>query len=91
MQIQENISLKHYNTFAIDATAGYFAKFSNVNELEELTTYHSRLATLILGGGSNILFTEDYPGLVLKNEIKGIELLHEDDEFIYVKVGAGEN
>ncbi len=91
MQIQENISLRSYNTFGINVTARYFAAFTNNDELEELTTDASRLPTLILGGGSNILFTKDYDGLVLKNEIKGIAELHEDSEYVYVKAGAGEN
>jgi len=91
MQIQENFSLKHYNTFGIDVMARYFSNFSNADELSELTTHNSRLTTLILGGGSNILFTKDYNGLVLKNEIIGIELVHEDAEYVYVKAGAGEN
>ena len=93
MQIQENVSLKLYNTFGIDVTARYFATFENVTELEEIL--NSKLQTsnskLILGGGSNILFTKDYSGIVLKNDIKGIEIVQEDDEFIYIKVGAGEN
>jgi UDP-N-acetylmuramate dehydrogenase len=91
MQIQENISLKPFNTFGIDAKARYFSVFSDMDELSELTTHDSRLTTLILGGGSNILFTKNYEGLVLKNEIKGIELLHEDESYVYVKAGAGEN
>ena len=91
MQIQENISLKPYNTFGIDARARYFAAFKDTDELEELTTPDSRLTTLILGGGSNILFIKDVDGLVLKNEIKGIQVVHEDAEHIYVKTGAGEN
>jgi len=52
---------------------------------------YSEYPIFILGGGSNILFTKDYDGAVLKNEIKGIELQHEDGEHVYVKVGAGEN
>ena len=98
MQIQENISLKSYNTFGIDVKARFFSNFSNAEELSELLTPDSRLPTpgsrlptLILGGGSNILFTKNYDGLVLKNEIKGIQELHEDNEYVYVKVGAGEN
>jgi len=91
MQIQENFSLKHYNTFGIDVMVRYFSKFANADELSELTTHDSRLTTFILGGGSNILFTKNYEGLVLKNEIKGIELIHEDAEYVYVKAGAGEN
>jgi UDP-N-acetylmuramate dehydrogenase len=91
MQIQENFSLKPFNTFAIDVKAKYFSTFSNVEQLTQLTTQHSRLTTLILGGGSNILFTKDFDGLVLKNEIKGIEKIKEDKDHVYVKVGAGEN
>lgn len=91
MQIQENISLKPYNTFGIDAMARLFATFSNADELAELLTKDSQLRTLILGGGSNILLTNHFDGLVLKNEIKGINEVHEDNEYVYVKVGAGGN
>jgi UDP-N-acetylmuramate dehydrogenase len=52
---------------------------------------HAQLPTLILGGGSNLLFTKNYEGLVLKNEILGITEVHEDGEYVYVKAGAGEN
>ncbi|TMI89878.1 MAG: UDP-N-acetylmuramate dehydrogenase [Bacteroidetes bacterium] len=91
MQIHENFSLLPFNTFRIDVKARYFSTFSNIDELSELIGQKSRLTTLILGGGSNILFTKDYAGVVLKNEIKGIELQHEDADHVYVKVGAGEN
>ncbi|MDP4263303.1 MAG: UDP-N-acetylmuramate dehydrogenase [Bacteroidota bacterium] len=91
MQIQENISLKPFNTFGIDVRARFFASFSNVEELSELITRHSSLSTLVLGGGSNILLTKDVGGLVMKNEIKGITEVHEDEEHVYVKAGAGEN
>ncbi|MBA4139443.1 MAG: UDP-N-acetylmuramate dehydrogenase [Segetibacter sp.] len=94
MQIQENISLKPYNTFGINAAARYFTTFTSLNELEELFSFNTRnkLAnTLILGGGSNILLTQDFNGLVAKNEIKGIEVVEEDTDHIYVKAGAGEN
>jgi len=98
MQIQENISLKAFNTFGIDAKARYFATIKDIDELEglptrdsRLRTPDSRLPTLVLGGGSNILFTKDYNGLVLKNEITGIKVLHEEPEYVFVKAGAGEN
>ena len=91
MQIQENISLKLYNTFGIDAMSHYFATFTNEDELEELLSSDPRLKTLILGGGSNILLTNHFDGLVLKNEMKGIHEVHEDNEYVYVKAGAGEN
>jgi UDP-N-acetylmuramate dehydrogenase len=91
--IQQNISLKPYNTFSIDAKAKYFAKFTNVDELSELlnSKHKTQNAKLILGGGSNILFTKDFDGIVLKNELHGIELIKEDKHHYYVKAAAGEN
>lgn len=93
MTIQENISLKPYNTFGIEANARYFAAFKSLNELQELLNVKRQTSDLklVLGGGSNILLTKNVDGLVLKNEIMGIELVREDDEHIYVKTGAGEN
>ncbi len=90
MKIQENISLKKLNTFGINVSAKYFAAFNAVEELQELLEY-KKTSTLILGGGSNILFTKNFDGLVLKNEIKGIEIIKEDADYIYLKAGAGEN
>ena len=91
MQIQENISLRGYNTFGIDASARLFSSFHIVEELSELLDFNRHVPVLILGGGSNILFTKDYDGLVLKNDIRGIEIVKQDEEFVYIKVGAGEN
>lgn len=93
MQLQENISLKPFNTFGIDAYAKYFSVFKNRDELisfsRPLTVKDNRI--FILGGGSNILLTKNYEGIVLKNEIKGIELIKEDNRHVYVRAGAGEN
>ena len=91
MQIQENISLKRYNSFGIAAMARQFASFKDIDELSTLLTIDSRLPTLILGGGTNILLTKDVDGLVLKNEITGIKVQHEDNDYVFVKAGAGEN
>jgi UDP-N-acetylmuramate dehydrogenase len=91
MQIEENISLKPFNTFGIDAKARRFASFSNREELAQLISDEQRLPVFILGGGSNILLTRNFEGLVAKNEVKGIIELHEDEEHVYVRVGAGEN
>ena len=91
MLLQENISLKPYNTFGIDVKARYFATFNDIEELAETLNLKSQISNLIVGGGSNILLTKDYDGLVLKNEIRGIVELHEDSEYVYVKAGAGEN
>ncbi|WP_153797548.1 UDP-N-acetylmuramate dehydrogenase [Foetidibacter luteolus] len=91
MQIDKNISLKPYNTFGIDVLAGFFASFGTTDELEELFNAFAAKEKLILGGGSNILFTQNFDGLVLKNELKGISLVKEDANHYYVKVAAGEN
>ena len=95
MMIKENFSLKQYNTFGIDAVAQYFSTFNGTEELDALLEFKKTapapLAKFILGGGSNVLFTENFKGLVLKNEIKGIEKVGEDINYVYLKAGAGEN
>ncbi len=96
MQVQQNYSLKNYNTFSIEANAKYFSAFSSVADLQSFLSWNYKLETtnhklLILGGGSNILFTKDFNGLVLKNEIKGITVVDEDEKYFYVTAGAGEN
>jgi UDP-N-acetylmuramate dehydrogenase len=93
LKLLTNFSLKQYNTFGINATARYFAAFTTVDELKELLHYkpQKEIYKLILGGGSNILFTRNIDGLVLKNELKGIELIKEDANHLYVKASAGEN
>ena len=93
----KNFSLKRYNTFGIDVTAQNFSTFETVEQLEECLelknreTKYEKLKTFILGGGSNILLTGNFTGLVLKNEVKGIEVTSEEDDYVYVKAGAGEN
>jgi len=89
MQVQQNFSLKSYNTFGIPAIAKAFGTFYSIEELKELLDYFTN-QILILGGGSNILFTKNFEGLVLKNELKGIECIKEDEDFVYIKVAAGE-
>jgi UDP-N-acetylmuramate dehydrogenase len=96
MQIQENFSLRAYNSFGIAANARYFGGFNSVEQLRELlhikkTMPAADAGLLVLGGGSNILLTRNYEGWVLKNELKGIELIKEDADHVYVKAAAGEN
>jgi UDP-N-acetylmuramate dehydrogenase len=93
LNILQNISLKPYNTFGVDACAQYFASFSTVDEAQQLLSNKrfSSIQKFILGGGSNILLTKNFEGIVLKNEIKGIELIKEDKRHFYVKASAGEN
>ncbi|HSY77565.1 MAG TPA: FAD-binding protein, partial [Bacteroidia bacterium] len=95
MDIQANISLKKFNTFGIDAHARYFSRFKTVEELHDLLDLRKSIldlsSSIVLGGGSNILFSKDYNGLVLKNELKGIKKIKEDEHHVYVQAGAGEN
>ncbi len=91
MKVFENCSLKKFNTFGIDAIARYFLEIDSVATMQEFL-HDKKLCNvprLILGGGSNILFTKDFDGVVLRDTIKGIELLREDEAFYYVKAGAG--
>ncbi len=88
--ILNNVPLKEYNTFGIQAIASRFAHFSSIEELRELLSKRGNDKLLVLGGGSNILFTKDVEGLVIRNEIKGFEIVEEDADAVHVKAGAGE-
>ena len=93
MQIRENFPLRPYHTFGIDVSARYFSRFENVDQLQELLSEPlvQEHPKLVLGGGSNVLFTRNYDGVVLKNEINGVEVVKETDEDFLVRAGAGEN
>jgi UDP-N-acetylmuramate dehydrogenase len=88
--IQENISLKPYNTFAIAAHARYFVEIDSETALQEflIGALPQGNELLVLGGGSNVLFTRDFSGLVLKISIPGITVLQQGEEII-VEAGAG--
>ena len=93
MNIIANYPLQKLNTFGLDVKAKYFVSINTVNELIELTKtkVFKDLQLLILGGGSNILFTKDFDGLVILNSIKGKEIIDQTQESIFLKIGAGEN
>ncbi|MBP6925687.1 MAG: UDP-N-acetylmuramate dehydrogenase [Candidatus Pacebacteria bacterium] len=93
MEILHNISLKQLNTFGIEAIAKYFFEINSIQDFQQLiTTYefnnHERL---IIGGGSNMLLTQDIDGLVIKNNLLGKEILEEAEETVTVKIMSGEN
>ncbi len=91
--IQENINIQAYNTFGIDCTAKYFAHFRSIKDLQELLSdpICKNNELLVLGGGSNMLFTKNFEGLVLKNELTGIYIVKEDANHIWIEAMAGEN
>lgn len=88
--VSSNFDLKPFNTFGISVKADHFSTFSSVENLQEVLNKFPNEELLILGGGSNVLFTKDFHGLVLKNEIKGFEIIDEDEKTVLVKSGAGE-
>lgn len=88
--IIENASLKALNSFGLDVAARYMAEVSSVDALREvLGGDHPWQNHMILGGGSNVLFTQNYDGLIIKNSIGGIEVTKEMDDEVLVKAGAG--
>lgn len=90
MKVEQNISLKPYNSFGIDVKAAYFAEFNNENEAVELLQEYGKYRPLILGGGSNILFKGNYEGIVLRNKIKGIRIVKENTTEAVIECGGGE-
>ena len=95
MNIQENFSLKNHNTFGVDVSAKYFGEVSSTEELLAVLKNHQltsiNLQPLFLGGGSNILFTKDFEGLVIQLHLKGTteEIISENEVLVTSK--AGEN
>ena len=91
MTLERHADLKPWNTFGIAARANAMAGFTSADELRALLAAPelAGLPRLILGGGSNILFTRDWPGVVLRNDVPGINVLHEDEEHLTVRAGAG--
>jgi UDP-N-acetylmuramate dehydrogenase len=91
LQIQENVSLKNFNTFGIDASARYFVEIAHEDDLAELfmDPQWMHIKRLVMGGGSNMLLKGDFDGLVIRINIRGIEhRLNQKD--VYVEAGAGE-
>ncbi|MDB0701632.1 UDP-N-acetylmuramate dehydrogenase, partial [Bacteroides xylanisolvens] len=79
-----------YNTFGIDVSAARFLEYTSVEELKKLIVQGAVTTPFLhIGGGSNLLFTKDYDGLILHSRIEGIEVTEEDDRFVSVRVGAG--
>ena len=93
MTIQQNVDLLPYNTFRIQAFAKYFTTIKSVEHAKALfaSEIFKSEKHFILGGGSNVLLTKNFDGLVVKVEILGKEIIHEDDASVTLRVGAGEN
>lgn len=92
MEILEDYPLKGLNTFGISVNSQYFVSIRSTQELREVLSMDIAQSKpiLIMGGGSNILFTEDFPGLIILNNIKGIEIIEENNDEVLVSAGGGE-
>ncbi|TQV81320.1 UDP-N-acetylmuramate dehydrogenase [Exilibacterium tricleocarpae] len=93
LQIIPQVDLQKYNTLAIPASAAHFADIHTLEDLLEALAWNKerQLPLLVLGGGSNIVLGEHFPGLVLRIRLPGIEVVAETDEHVFVRLGAGEN
>ena len=92
LKIEQNISLKPFHTFGLNVSAGEFVQLTSVSDVEQ--AYKKGLfhrEHLILGGGSNVLFTKDFNGLIVHNALRGIDILEESNEHVILDVKSGEN
>ncbi|MFN3840308.1 MAG: UDP-N-acetylmuramate dehydrogenase [Cyclobacteriaceae bacterium] len=92
IQIQEDVDLRPYNTFGISERTKYFVAVTSVEDFQQLIlhpVYHNN-PRIILGGGSNVLFTKSFGGLVIHTTLRGIETVYETDEEVWLKAAAGE-
>jgi len=90
MKIYDNFSLKKYNTFGIEAKAKQFVAVHTIAELKAVLEQHQYDKKFILGGGSNMLLTQDIDALVIHVDLKGKRIVKEDDDFVWVESNAGE-
>ncbi len=90
--IKENFSLKKFNTFGVDVSCRYFAEIGSEQDIQNLIAddKYNRQQKFVLGGGSNILFTKNFDGIVLHDRFEGIGVVSVDEDYAFVKAGAGE-
>ncbi len=92
MKILRNYSLKNYNTFNVDINCNYFVSLESMDDISELIDSRNMLNQdrFVLGGGSNVLFKNNYPGWILKNDIQGIDIVRKEGDDIYIEAKGGE-
>ncbi len=91
MKIQSNFSLKKYNTFGIEAKAKKFVAVHSITDLKTILKENQGSKKFVLGGGSNMLLTQDIDALVIHIDLKGKKIINQDDDFVWVESQAGEN
>ncbi len=91
MNVIENYSLKHLNTFGLDVKSRWFTEANNLGDLQAIITdkRFGNVHKMILGGGSNVLFTKDFDGIIIHNRIEGTEVLSNTNDEAIVKAGGG--
>jgi UDP-N-acetylmuramate dehydrogenase len=92
MKLNENFSLKEVTTFHVRTSALYYTEFSSIKDLKEIlvSEFVRTQPFMILGGGSNLLFAKDYEGIVIRNLYRGISIVKEEGDSIYIKANSGE-
>ena len=92
-RLKQHVSLKGYNTFGMDVMARWWLDVNEVSDAAEFLSdnRNNQLSLLVLGGGSNLLLVNDFPGIVLKNNILGKKIVKETNIHVWLKIGAGEN
>ncbi len=93
LDIQHNVQLADYSTMGVKASSKYFIAVKELETLPEIFNFveSTHKECLILGGGSNVLFASDFDGIIIKNELSGVEVIDETDDQVKLKIGAGEN
>ena len=91
MNIQENISLKAYNTFGIDVKAKFFIEINGLAQLQKVLELKAYPQKFVVSGGSNMLLTKDVDALVIHINLRGITIVDENEDEVVIKVMAGEN
>ena len=92
MLISQNFCLKPFTTFGVEVRANEFAVISSVADLHELFEegFLKKKPLMVLGGGSNVLFTDHFKGLMLSCQIRGKQIVKETDDEVFMRIGSGE-
>ena len=92
LQVEQNKSLKNYNTFGLEVKADFFISIHSVDELIDVLKDDRflNMPKMFLGGGSNVLLTKDFHGLIIHNSLRGIDVIKRETDFVFVKAASGE-
>ena len=86
-----NKSLKSFNSFGVESSAAKYVRIENTEQLKKILSVNKKVKKIVLGGGSNILFTKKFNGLCVHMQNKGIEIISETENYVIVEINSGEN